>query len=96
MLRRSPSKTRLRLLADTAGNSLVIMAAAMFPLAGLVGGGVDMSRLYLAKARLQQACDAGALAGRKVIRLAGAPSPDEEAALVAAGVACEVVPGVPA
>ena len=35
-------------------------------------------------------------AGRKVIRLADAPSPDEEAALIAAGVACEVVPGVPA
>lgn len=44
-----------------------MMAAAMIPLAGLVGGGVDMSRLYLAKTRLQQACDAGALAGRKVM-----------------------------
>lgn len=72
MLRRPPSKLLgskplARLLRDTAGNTLAIMAAAMFPLAGLVGGGVDMSRLYLAKARLQQACDAGALAGRKVM-----------------------------
>lgn len=56
-----------RLRHDERGNTLAIMAAAMFPLAGLVGGGVDMSRLYLAKARLQQACDAGALAGRKVM-----------------------------
>ncbi|WP_375429328.1 Tad domain-containing protein [uncultured Sphingomonas sp.] len=43
------------------------MAAAIFPLAGLVGGGVDMGRMYLTKTRLQQACDAGALGGRKVM-----------------------------
>ena len=34
---------------------------------GLVGGGVDMSRLYLAQTRLQAACDAGSLMGRKVM-----------------------------
>ncbi len=56
-----------RLASDTRGNALAIMAMALFPLAGLVGGGVDMSRLYLSKTRLQQACDAGALAGRKVM-----------------------------
>ncbi|MGE5722808.1 MAG: Tad domain-containing protein [Sphingomonadales bacterium] len=56
-----------RLLRNTAGNTLTIMAAAVIPLAALVGGAVDMSRLYLAKTRLQQACDAGALAGRKVM-----------------------------
>lgn len=66
MARRS-SKPFARLLLDTGGNTLAIMAAALFPLAGLVGGGVDMSRLYLTKSRLQQACDAGALAGRKVM-----------------------------
>ena len=67
MARRSPRKPLARLLVDTGGNTLAIMAAALFPLAGLVGGGVDMSRLYLTKSRLQQACDAGALAGRKVM-----------------------------
>jgi len=56
-----------RLARDQRGNTIAIMAAAMFPLAGLVGGGVDMSRLYLVKTRLQQACDAGALAGRKAM-----------------------------
>lgn len=55
----------VRLYHNQAGNTLAIVAAAVLPLMGLVGGGVDMSRLYLTKARLQQACDAGALAGRK-------------------------------
>ncbi len=56
-----------RLARDVRGNTLAIMAAALIPLAGLIGGGVDMSRLYLVKTRLQQACDAGALAGRKAM-----------------------------
>tara|TARA_R110000868_G_scaffold155062_3_gene381472 strand:+ start:273 stop:2354 length:2082 start_codon:yes stop_codon:yes gene_type:complete len=54
-----------RLAKNQAGNTLALVAAALIPLMGLVGGGIDMSRLYLTKARLQQACDAGALAGRK-------------------------------
>lgn len=54
-----------RLAHNQAGNTLAMVAAAIFPLAGLIGGGIDISRLYLAKARLQQACDAGALAGRR-------------------------------
>ncbi|PAX08472.1 TadE/TadG family type IV pilus assembly protein [Sphingomonas lenta] len=55
----------VRLLRNKAGNTMVMMAMAMVPLAGLVGGAVDASRLYLAKTRLQHACDAGALAGRR-------------------------------
>lgn len=54
-----------RLAKDEAGNALVIMAAAMVPMIGMIGSGVDMSRAYMAKARLQQACDAGVLAGRR-------------------------------
>lgn len=54
-----------RLARDRAGNTLAITAAAIVPLIALIGGGVDISRLYLTKTRLQQACDAGALAGRK-------------------------------
>jgi Flp pilus assembly protein TadG len=54
-----------RLRDDTAGNTLMLVAAAIIPLAGMVGSAVDMSRSYLVKSRLQQACDAGALAGRK-------------------------------
>ena len=56
-----------RLGRDARGNTLAIAAAAMVPLAGMIGGGVDMSRLYLTKTRLQQACDAGVLAGRKAM-----------------------------
>ena len=56
----------LRSLArDVRGNTLAMMAMFLIPLSGLVGSAVDMSRLYVVKARLQQACDAGALAGRK-------------------------------
>jgi len=54
-----------RLLRNEAGNTLAMTAAATIPLLGMIGGGVDVSRLYLVKSRLQQACDAGALAGRK-------------------------------
>src|SRR5690606_32516288 len=36
-------------------------------LAGLVGGGVDMARAYQAERRLQAACDAGVLAGRRAV-----------------------------
>lgn len=57
--------TRLR--KDVRGNALAIMAASIIPLAGLVGGGIDMSRMYIVKTRLQHACDAGSLAGRKAM-----------------------------
>ena len=56
-----------RLARNSAGNTLAITAAAVIPLIALVGGGIDLSRLYLSKSRLQQACDAGALAGRKAM-----------------------------
>lgn len=56
-----------RLLRDEAGNTIAIMAAAVVPVIGLVGGGVDMSRIYLARTRLQAACDSGTLMGRRVM-----------------------------
>lgn len=55
----------MRLYHNQAGNTLAMVAAAAFPLVALVGGGIEMSRIYLTKTRLQQACDAGALAGRR-------------------------------
>ncbi|MEY4237514.1 MAG: hypothetical protein RL339_115 [Pseudomonadota bacterium] len=54
-----------RLARDRAGNTLAMLAAGLFPLLALVGGGIDMGRGYLAQSRLQQACDAGVLAARK-------------------------------
>ena len=56
-----------RLLRDRKGNALAMVAAGMIPMAGLIGGGIDMSRIYLTKTRLQQACDAGALTARKTM-----------------------------
>ncbi|CAN5450939.1 ubiquitin-activating E1 FCCH domain-containing protein [soil metagenome] len=56
-----------RLRRNQRGNALMLVAAGLIPMLGLIGGGVDMSRLYLTKSRVQQACDAGALAGRKAM-----------------------------
>lgn len=54
-----------RLRRDSRGNALAIIAAAIFPIIGMIGGGLDLSRMYLVKTRLQHACDAGALAGKR-------------------------------
>ena len=64
------------LARDVRGNTLAMMAMFLIPLSGLVGSAVDISRLYVVKARLQQACDAGALAGRKFMV---DPGPDLDA-----------------
>lgn len=56
-----------RLARNTSGNTLAIMGAALIPLTAMIGSGVDMSRAYMAKTRLQSACDAAALAGRRVM-----------------------------
>lgn len=56
-----------RLAKNQAGNTMAIVAAAIIPLAALIGGGLDMGRAYMARARLQQACDAAALAGRRAM-----------------------------
>jgi hypothetical protein len=54
-----------RLKRAEAGNVLPMMAMAVVPIAGMVGSGLDMSRAYLVKARLQTACDSAALAARR-------------------------------
>ena len=54
-----------RLLRHKGGNTLMIAAAALIPLTGMVGGAMDMSRLWLTKTRMQHGCDAAVLAGRK-------------------------------
>lgn len=55
------------LCADQSGNTIAMTAAATFVLMGIVGSAVDMSRSYAVKSRLQSACDAGVLAGLKVV-----------------------------
>ncbi len=54
-----------RLARDRRGNTLAMMAIALVPLVGIAGSAIDTARVYYVKVRLQQACDAGVLAGRK-------------------------------
>lgn len=56
-----------RLRRDETGNTLALVAASLVPVLAVVGGAIDTSRIYLAQTRLSQACDAGALAGRKML-----------------------------
>ncbi len=56
---------------NSAGNVLPMAAAGILVSAALVGGGIDMSRAYRVENRLQSACDAGALAGRKAVSTNG-------------------------
>ena len=57
-----------KILRDERGNALMIMGAALIPLTMLVGSAVDVSRAYMAKSKLQSACDAASLAARRVMR----------------------------
>lgn len=56
-----------RLRREERGNAMVIMGMALIPITGMIGSGLDLSRAYMAKTRLQNACDAGALAGRRAM-----------------------------
>jgi len=56
-----------RFWSDAAGNVLPLTAAVTLILAGIVGSSVDMARGYKAERRLQSACDAGVLAGRRAV-----------------------------
>ena len=68
-----PAKSRLkrslmqRLLHSQGGNIAIMGAAIILPVTMMVGSGIDFSRYYVIKSRMQMACDAGALAGRKVM-----------------------------
>ena len=54
-----------RLARDTAGNTLALAAAAIIPFTILVGSGMDLGVTYMARGKLQNACDAGVLAARQ-------------------------------
>ena len=62
-----------RLLRDQSGNILAMTAAAVLPMLAVIGGAVDMSRIYMTRSRLQAACDAGVLAGRKAMTTTAYP-----------------------
>ena len=75
-LRNSACAPRLRKIVScvahlshhSAGNMLMIAAIALVPLMVLVGSAVDVSRAYVAKTKLQSACDASSLAARRIMR----------------------------
>lgn len=56
-----------RLGRDTRANVMVLAAAALVPLVIVIGSAIDISRYHMAETRLQNACDSGALAARKMM-----------------------------
>jgi len=52
-------------LRDSRGNMFPLAAIILVVLVTVVGGSVDMSRVYRVQNRLQSACDSGVLAGRR-------------------------------
>ncbi|OBX20274.1 hypothetical protein A9995_00640 [Erythrobacter sp. QSSC1-22B] len=52
---------------DVSGNVFMLSAAALLPLLAMIGSALDMSIVYMARGRLQNACDSGVLAGRQLM-----------------------------
>lgn len=46
---------------------MYLTAGLIVPIFATIGSGIDLGQAYMAKSRLQQACDAGVLAGRKIM-----------------------------
>lgn len=63
--RAAAARSTRRFLRQTNANAMMLSALMIFPMMGFIGAGVDMSRVYLVRTRLQAACDAGVLAARK-------------------------------
>jgi Flp pilus assembly protein TadG len=70
-LARAFARLQQRFWSDRRGGVAIFIAAAIIPLIGGLGLATDVSRGYLVKSRLQDAVDAAALAGGKVITEAG-------------------------
>jgi hypothetical protein len=80
LMRSLPLRSEMvRLCRDTAGNTLGIALATIILLVSLAGSGTDMARAYMTKTSLQNACDAGVLAGRKAMATSGVYSAAETA-----------------
>ena len=61
----------LNVIRNRSGNILPLAAVAIFGLAAMVGGAIDISRGWRTQTRLQSACDAGVLAGRRAVTTQG-------------------------
>ncbi|RYF23128.1 MAG: hypothetical protein EOO77_02730 [Oxalobacteraceae bacterium] len=53
--------------SDQRGNVLMLSAFYIMVLLALIGSGLDLGRAYAARTRLQHACDAAVLAGRRAM-----------------------------
>jgi len=63
-------RRRLRaLIQDTQGSTYALLAAAMIPMIGFAGIGLDLGRTYLASSRLQSSVDAAVLAAVRMEQL---------------------------
>jgi Flp pilus assembly protein TadG len=67
-----------RLSKDQRGTTLAMMGMALIPIAAMIGSGLDISRAYLVKAKLQTACDAAALATRRYMASAALTQPAKD------------------
>lgn len=63
-----------RFASDESGAVALIFGLSAMALIGLVGGAIDYSRLHLRQAQLQQAADAGVMAGGATMKLAASDS----------------------
>jgi hypothetical protein len=63
------SRTASALRRDSGGTVTVIVALAATTLMGLVGGAIDYARLVSAQSHIQQATDAGVMAGGNALKL---------------------------
>lgn len=63
----TPRKLAKRFARDQRGNVLLMTAGLLIPILAIIGSGIDIGRSYMAQLRLQQACDAATLAGRRAM-----------------------------
>ena len=68
------------LLRDSEGAVLPLAGISLIVIAALAGGAIDMARMATTRDRLQNACDAAVLAGRKTVRSNGFDSVAQAAA----------------
>ena len=77
-------QTFLSLLSDQKGVSAVIIAICLFVLVGFIALAIDMSNIIVARNELQNAADAGALAGARFLYTSDMTSVNENANQIAA------------
>jgi Flp pilus assembly protein TadG len=70
-LPQSGNRVLKKFLRNQVGSVLPILATGILIVMALIGGGVDMARGYKAERRLQAACDAAVLAGRRAVTTNG-------------------------